>query len=139
MVSLATSDKILETDHDLANYVVSIDDFSFREQVSGDEEVGIWIANQISTGRVCLIKQIQVESLTDEQKRLYISEVNAFSQCVHPFVTPFIGFTKDSPYCVITASRKEFKSFLCTPTRSTQWCTISSNCICNFMRNETSQ
>ena len=111
-MSLATSDKILETDHDLANYVVSIDDFSFREQVSGDEEVGIWIANQISTGRVCLIKQIQVESLTDEQKRLYISEVNAFSQCVHPFVTPFIGFTKDSPYCVITAYREN--SSLCS-------------------------
>ena len=95
----------------LEKYVVSMNDFAFREQVSGDEEVGIWVANQKSTGRVCLIKKLQVQSLSDEQKRLYVSEVNAFSHSSNPFVVPFVGFTKHRPYCVVTEYKERMSLF----------------------------
>ena len=45
-------------DSELSGFVLSLRDITFRKQLSGDEEVGIWIGSQKSTGRACLIKKL---------------------------------------------------------------------------------
>ena len=98
-------------DNELSGFVLSLRDITFRKQLSGDEEVGIWFGNQKSTGRACLIKKLGMERLSSEEAELFLAEARALSRSSNPFLLHFIGFTRSAPYCLVSEFKEESDLF----------------------------
>ena len=78
----------------LSDFVVSFDDFAFRECLYEDEEVDIWTAHQKSTGKFCIIKKYR------EKPSSFRTEVFALACAANPFIPKLIGFTNRSPFVI---------------------------------------
>lgn len=101
----------ITVDDELSGFVLSFRDLSFRKQVSGDEEVGIWIGHQKSTGQACLIKKLGFERLSSEQADMFLAEARGLSRSSNPFLLRFLGFTKHHPYCLVSEFKEESDLF----------------------------
>ncbi|OHT12520.1 hypothetical protein TRFO_17555 [Tritrichomonas foetus] len=90
-----------EIPESLLSYIVSGDDFSFIQQLSGEDDE-IWLANEKINGQTCLVKRLMIEHIKEEQKHHFYQEVIALSRVHNIFVSNFIGFTVQYPYCIFT-------------------------------------
>ena len=96
----------------LCDFVVFYDDFLFREQLSGDDQIEIWTAHQKSSGRFCLVKKYAAKDPS------FHKEVSALARAGNPFIPKLIGFTDHSPF-VIAVEHKDTLS-LASDLKQTQ-------------------
>ena len=82
--------------------IVRLSDFEFGDTIGKGGFGEVRRATQISTGRDCAIKTIFNERLQGNKLRRYLGEVATMSQCDNMFLVPFVGFTAEPPYAIVT-------------------------------------
>lgn len=84
------------------NYVRDMSDFTFQTQV-GEGGFGIvWLALDHKTNKLCAIKEINDSLLEGTKLRRFLREVDTIVQVRNRFVVPFVGFSVESPYSIVT-------------------------------------
>lgn len=84
-------------------YVRDISDFQF-DRVIGKGGFGeVWLGHDLRTGKLCAIKELHSERLTPHGVTSFLREINTMVKLRNErFILPFVGYTIDSPYCLIT-------------------------------------
>lgn len=78
------------------------------EELSFDKLIGsgafgeVWLGKRISTGHVVAIKKLHTSKMSEKTKELYDREIATLASVSHRFILPFIGYTKDAPFCIVT-------------------------------------
>lgn len=83
-------------------YVVSLSDFEFGDTVGKGGFGEVRRAIQSSTGKECAVKTIFNERLEGSKLRRYIGEIETMIHCNNMFLLPFVGFTPEPPYAIVT-------------------------------------
>ncbi|EAY08729.1 TKL family protein kinase [Trichomonas vaginalis G3] len=79
-----------------------ISDFTFQEIIGHGGFGEIWLANDLRTGKIVAIKELFAEKLVGRNLTNFVREIVTMGKCHNRFVIPFIGFTVEKPYCIIT-------------------------------------
>ena len=82
--------------------VIKLSDFEFDDIIGKGGFGEVHKAIQKSTGRACAVKQIFNEKLEGNRFRRYIGEVQTLARCDNMFLVPFVGFTSEAPYAIVT-------------------------------------
>ena len=84
-------------------YVRDISDFQF-DRVIGKGGFGeVWLGRDLRTGKFCAIKELQAEKLTPHGVSSFLREINTMVKLRNErFILPFVGYTIDAPYSLIT-------------------------------------
>ena len=84
-------------------YVRDISDFQF-DRVIGKGGFGqVWLGHDLRTGKFCAIKELQAEKLTPHGVTSFLREINTMVKLRNErFILPFVGYTIDAPYSLIT-------------------------------------
>jgi len=82
--------------------VVKLDEFEVGDTIGKGGFGEVKRAIQKKTGVQCAIKQIFNERLEGNRFRRYVGEIETLAQCDNMFLVPFIGFTADPPYAIVT-------------------------------------
>lgn len=82
--------------------IVQLSDFEFGDTIGKGGFGEVKRAIQKSTGLECAIKTIFNERLEGNKLRRYLGEVKTMSNCNNMFLVPFVGFTAEPPYAIIT-------------------------------------
>lgn len=84
------------------NYVRDMADFMFQKQI-GEGGFGIvWLSIDNKTNKLCAIKEINDTALEGTKLRRFLREVDTIIQVRNRFVVPFVGFSVESPYSIVT-------------------------------------
>lgn len=82
--------------------VVKMEDFDFGDVIGkggfGEVQRAIYKKNGVE----CAVKQIFAERLEGNRLRRYIGEIETLARCDNMFLVPFIGFTAQPPYTIVT-------------------------------------
>ena len=85
------------------NYVRDISDFRYERTIGRGSYGEVWLANDLRTGKMCAVKEIVNEKLSLYAIGSFIREVQAMIILNETrFILPFVGFTVDAPYAIIT-------------------------------------
>jgi serine/threonine protein kinase len=87
---------------DFPHLVLRKADFTLGEVCGGGGFGVVLRAKMLSTGRECAVKQLFEESLLRSNAHRFIAEIRTMAVCSNPFIVPFVGFTMEDPYCIIT-------------------------------------
>ena len=82
--------------------VVNLDDFEMGDVIGKGGFGQVRRAIYKKTGIECGIKQIFTERLEGNRFRRYIGEIETLANCDNMFLVPFIGFTAQPPYAIVT-------------------------------------
>lgn len=82
--------------------VVKLSDFDFGDVIGKGGFGEVNRAIQKSTGRDVAIKQIFAERLEGNRLRRYIGEIKTMAKCDNMFLVPFVGFTAEPPYAIVS-------------------------------------
>ena len=82
--------------------VVNLDDFEMGDVIGKGGFGQVRRAIYKKTGIECGIKQIFTERLEGNRFRRYIGEIETLARCDNMFLVPFIGFTAQPPYAIVT-------------------------------------
>lgn len=82
--------------------VVNLDDFEMGDVIGKGGFGQVRRAIYKKTGIECGIKQIFTERLEGNRFRRYIGEIETLARCDNMFLVPFIGFTAQPPYTIVT-------------------------------------
>jgi len=85
-----------------SQYVVALADFEFGDEIGKGGFGEVHRARQKNTGRDCAVKKIFSERLEGNRLRRYIGEIETMTKCHNMFLVPFVGFTSEPPYCIVT-------------------------------------
>ena len=79
-----------------------IQDFEFIRKIGKGAFGEVWLANDLRTGKSVAVKELYTKNITDRELFAFLREVKILAQLRERFVLPFVGFTCDPPYAVIT-------------------------------------
>ncbi|EAY04342.1 TKL family protein kinase [Trichomonas vaginalis G3] len=91
-----------EFSHEESRLVVKMEDFDFGDVIGKGGFGEVHRAIYKKTGTECAIKQIFAERLEGNRLRRYIGEIETLARCDNMFLVPFIGFTAQPPYTIVT-------------------------------------
>ena len=94
--------KLQEFSVKMKQLVVDLDDFDYGDVVGKGGFGEVRRAIDKKTGRECAVKTIFSERLEGSRLRRYIGEIETLAQCNNMFLVPFIGFTPNPPYTIVT-------------------------------------
>lgn len=84
-------------------YVRDISDFRFEKAIGKGGFGEVWLANDLRTGKMCAVKELQTQRINAQGVTSFIREVQSMiSLRAHRFILPFVGFTVEQPYSLIT-------------------------------------
>ena len=85
-----------------SHLVINLNDFEYGEIIGkggfGEVKKAIFKKNK----KICAIKEIYNERLEGNRFRRYLGEIETLAQCDNMFLVPFIGFTINPPYAIVT-------------------------------------
>jgi len=84
------------------NLVVQMSDFLIGDVIGKGGFGEVRRAIRKSTGQDCAVKQIYSERLEGGKLNRYICEITTMAQCNSTFLIPFVGFTAEPPYAIVT-------------------------------------
>ena len=82
--------------------ITQLSEFEFGDTIGKGGFGEVKRAVEKKTGRECAVKTIFTERLEGNKLRRYLGEVKTMSQCHNMFLVPFVGFTAEPPYAIIT-------------------------------------
>lgn len=86
----------------IKQYILTIDQLKF-DQVIGSGGFGeVSIGHFIPTGQKVAIKKLHTIENNQRNRALYDREVTSLANHRHRFLLPFIGFTQEAPFCIVT-------------------------------------
>ena len=84
------------------NFIRDISDFQFDRPIGKGGFGQVWLAQDLRTGKLCAIKELHSDNLTGRNMSSFAREINAMIKVRGRFVLPFIGFTIEPPYSIIS-------------------------------------
>ena len=84
------------------NFVRDISDFVFHQQIGQGGFGEVWLANDLRTGKTVAVKELYADQLAGRNLSNFIREIITMAKTKNRFVLPFVGFTIEKPYCIIT-------------------------------------
>lgn len=79
-----------------------ISDFVFLQIIGHGGFGEVWLANDLRTGKLVAIKELFAEKLVGRNLTSFCREIVTMGRCNNRFVIPFVGFTVEKPYTIIT-------------------------------------
>lgn len=83
-------------------YVRDISDFQYDHRIGTGGFGEVWMGNDLRTGKVVAIKELFADKLAGRALSNYCREINTMCRVRSRFVVPFVGFTVEPPYSIIT-------------------------------------
>lgn len=83
-------------------FVRQISDFIFSQLIGKGGFGQVWLANDLKTGKLVAIKELFAEKLVGKNLVNFVREVVTMAKSHNRFILPFVGFTVDKPYSIIT-------------------------------------
>ena len=99
-MSLQKTVKDLEIE--FPQYIIRKEDFDIGEQIGKGGFGEVYQATYRRTGQECAFKELFAKKLENNHLKRYIYEIQTMASCKDPFIVPFIGFTAEPPYCIVT-------------------------------------
>lgn len=91
--------ELSRTESDL---VVNLSNFELKDVIGKGGFGEVLRGIDKNTGKVVAIKQIFSEKLEGNKLRRYLGEIETMAKCNNFFLVPFVGFTTESPYSIVT-------------------------------------
>ncbi|EAX93749.1 TKL family protein kinase [Trichomonas vaginalis G3] len=105
-VTKSAESLLYESLHRLAtiypHQIRDISDFVFQEIIGHGGFGEVWLANDLRTGKIVAIKELFAEKLVGRNLTNFVREIVTMGKCKDRFIIPFIGYTVEKPYCIIT-------------------------------------
>lgn len=83
-------------------HIRDIGDFEFVKKIGKGGFGEVWLAHDLRTGRSVAVKEIYLSKLTERGLVMFHREVQMMASLAERFIIPFVGFTVDPPYSIIT-------------------------------------
>ena len=83
-------------------YVRYHSDFEFVKKIGKGGFGVVWLANDLRYGQQVAVKEIIKEELVGRALKSFCREIETHAASTDPFVCPFVGFTIEPPYSIIT-------------------------------------
>lgn len=99
---MSTRELIEEANPHLRQYLVSLDDFTIGRSIGEGAFGKVYLGTHKATGLECAIKELIAETLEDRDKVEFIRETSVLAECNDMFLLPFLGWTAEKPYSIIT-------------------------------------
>lgn len=99
---MSTKALIQEASPRLRQYLVSLDDFEMGRSIGEGAFGKVYLGTHKATGIECAIKELIAEKLEDRDKVEFIRETSVLAECSDMFLLPFLGWTAEKPYSIIT-------------------------------------
>ncbi|OHT14712.1 hypothetical protein TRFO_02960 [Tritrichomonas foetus] len=85
------------------DFIRDISDFQFDRTIGKGGFGEVWLAHDLRTGKLCAVKELQAECLNVVSVASFIREVQCMIELRNQrFILPFVGFTVEAPYSIIT-------------------------------------
>ncbi|OHT12953.1 hypothetical protein TRFO_17009 [Tritrichomonas foetus] len=91
----------LELSH-LSKYEIKPTHLTFKKSIGVGSFGEVYSGSLKSSNEKVAIKKMHKSEFDQASGELYLHEVLILSRSKHDFILPFIGFTKISPYCIVT-------------------------------------
>ncbi|OHT09284.1 TKL family protein kinase [Tritrichomonas foetus] len=83
-------------------YIRDISDFQFDKRIGKGGYGEVWLANDLRTGKMVAIKELYTKTLFGKHLSSFVREIHTMINLQLPFVVPFVGYTIEPPYSIIT-------------------------------------
>ena len=84
------------------SHIRDIGDFEFVRKIGKGGFGEVWLAHDLRTGKSVAVKEIYLSKLTERGVAMFKREVQMMASLKERFIIPFVGFTVDPPYSIIT-------------------------------------
>lgn len=86
----------------LSPYIVDKSEYKIGKEIGSGAFGKVYLATHISTGTKVAIKELVTQKLSKRQLTDFTREISIMAECTSRFVLPFIGWTDNYPYSIIT-------------------------------------
>ena len=83
-------------------YVREVSDFQYDRLIGKGGFGEVWMGNDLRTGKIVAIKELYAHKLVGKALSSFCREINTICRVKSRFVVPFVGFTIEPPYSIIT-------------------------------------
>ena len=83
-------------------YLRKISDFQFVREAGKGGFGTVWLANDLKSGIKVAIKELHKQDLEGRKLISYLREITTIISAQGKFICPFVGYTIDPPYSIIT-------------------------------------
>ena len=87
---------------DLQRFMVQRSDFKVEKLIATGGFGKVYLAIYIPTGCRCAVKELNYEKLEGRNLTFFIREVRILALCDNFFLLPFVGFTAEFPFTIVT-------------------------------------
>lgn len=84
------------------NKLRDISDFQFDRRIGKGGFGEVWLGNDLRTGKIVAIKELYTEQLTGRNMANFCREIYTMCEVKSRFAVPFVGYTIEPPYSIIT-------------------------------------
>ena len=85
-----------------SSYLYDSSDFTTKNVIGKGGSGTVYSSLDAKTNKLVAIKELNIKDLSKYGMRRYTTEIQTMVSCHSPFLVPFVGFTKNYPYSIIT-------------------------------------
>ncbi|OHT08347.1 hypothetical protein TRFO_04986 [Tritrichomonas foetus] len=86
----------------LSKFELNYEDLTFDHTIGVGSYGEVWQGKWKDYPNLVAIKKLHATELDEQGKNIYYHEISSLAQTNHEFIVPFIGYTKEAPYCIVT-------------------------------------
>lgn len=84
------------------NLLREISDFEFDAIIGKGGFGEVWKANDLRSGKVVAVKELFTTTLSGRHLVIFIREINTMAICKDRYIVPFVGYSIEPPFSIIT-------------------------------------